>query len=179
MDVTPDVRDYVEKKVDRLRKVFNNIQQIHVVLSNDGKRRAGADLVVEAALGVLKCAAKDESALAAFDLAMDKMERQLGRHKARISGNKKHPRRNQRRPIAVEASASLDEAFGDVASDPEDLPPARPVKLRRMSLQEAFDAFERSGYHLLAFLDEESGRSCILHQDERGEVDLLEIMGED
>jgi hypothetical protein len=79
----------------------------------------------------------------------------------------------------VEASASLDEAFGDVASDPEDLPPARPVKLRRMSLQEAFDAFERSGYHLLAFLDEESGRSCILHQDERGEVDLLEIMGED
>ena len=178
MEIGGYVRDYVVGKVDRLRKGFRNIQQIHVVLSNNGKRRSGADLVVEASQGVLKCAAKDVSAMAAFDLALDKMERQLGRHKARITGNKKHLRKRQKGQ-AVSAPPELDEAFEDIAVEIEELPPSRPVKLRRMSPQEAFDAFERSGYHLLAYLDEETGRTCILHQDDRGEADLLEIVGED
>ena len=185
-DLTPPVRSYVEGKVDRLRKVFENIQKIDVILT--GHKRSGeADLIVQAAHALLKCAAKDANAQAAFDVAMDKMERQLQRHKARLVGNKKHRRDVLRKAraragefeeAAVVPPAAEEASPVEIPLEEEALPQPRPVRLRRMSLQEAIDAFERADYGVLVYLDEESERTRILLRDEYGENCLLEVVGE-
>jgi putative sigma-54 modulation protein len=180
-DLTDNVRGYIEKKVDRLRKVFGNIQKIDVILSA-GKLRSEADLVVTATLGTLKCAARAETPLAAFDVAMDKMERQLARHKARVVGNKKHPRgKARRRAMDAQAEAAAEgllDAPDETAEDEEDLPNSRPIRPRRMSLAEAVDAFVRSDYELLVFLEESSEHVQILFRDDDGHNQILEVVGE-
>ncbi|MCX7017169.1 MAG: ribosome-associated translation inhibitor RaiA [Candidatus Sumerlaeota bacterium] len=179
-DLTPQVRDYVEKKVDRLRKVYVNIQKIEVILTGQ-KHHGEADLIVEARHGTLKCATKNENPVAAFDVAMDKMERQLERHKSRLRGNKKHPRDAARaargRAGAIDEGVP-EEAMAAIADVEALLPHPRPIRMRRMSLQEALDAFERAAYEVLVYLDEETERPRILFRDEAGENTLLEVVGE-
>lgn len=177
-DLTPKVRDYVEGKVDRLRRVFGSIQKIDVILSS-GKRNAVADLIVEATQGTLKCAAKDSSALAAFDIAMDKMDRQLERHKAKLVGNKKHNKEAARR---ARGRAQDDGAEAAIEAQELDLdderPHAQPVRIRRLSLDEAVDSFERGGFEPLVFLDEQSERTSFLYRDDEGHNRLIEVVGE-
>jgi len=182
IDLTPEVRDYVENKVDRLRKIFDNIQKIDVVLGEDKLRAGHADLLVAASHATLKCAAKDATALAAFDLAMDKMERQLARHKGRLWGNKKHAKRTVRKegaePAAEEAVPDgLAEIFEKVEREEKGIPSARPIQLRRMTVDAAWEAFEKDEYHVLVYMDEHANRPRILHREDTGQIFLLEIAG--
>ena len=180
-DLTPKVRNYVEGKVDRLRRMFGNIQKIEVILSA-GKHNAMADLVVQATQGTLKCAAKDESALAAFDLAMDKMDRQLERHKAKLQGNKMHLKEASRRARGRGGEDHGGDFAGALQIKELDLdsetPHRQPVSLRRLSLSEALDSFERAGYDPMAFMDEMSGRVSFLYRDDHGDNRLIEVVGE-
>jgi len=174
MDLTPSIREYVEKKVDRLRKIFDNIQKIEVILSADKLKRGEADLIIEASQGVLKCAARDANPLAAFDIAMEKMERQLERHKARIVGNKKHPRAVPRREGFAEGPEI---AYPEPLGPDEDVPSPQPVRPEEMTPQEAFGRFVRSNYDVLIFRDVDSRNVHVLFRDHDGENRLLEVAG--
>jgi len=173
MELTPTIRDYVEKKVDRLRKVFDNIQKIDVILSSDKLKRGEADLIVQATQGILKCAAKDETAMAAFDIAMEKMERQLQRHKAKIVGNKKHLRENPRRREEVEGVAELPAVAS--GNGDEDLPVAQTLTPEALTPHEALSRFVRSNYDVLVYRDTDSQNISILFRDQEGENRLLEV----
>ncbi len=175
-ELTDDLKSYVEKKVDRLRKIFDNIQKIDVVFVS-GKRQEEAELIVQATQGTLKCLAKDQNATAAFDVAMDKMERQLARHKARIVGNKKH---NKEAARSARGRFGLgEEAAAAAAESGEPEYDATVVLARSMSVREAIDKFDRDGRQPLVFLDEETGGLHLFYANGDGERRLVEILTED
>jgi putative sigma-54 modulation protein len=86
----PDaLKSYAEKKASKLLKYYDRIQAIDVVLDHDsGQNRA--EMIVEAEhRNTFVARESHDDMYAAIDLVVDKLERQLTRHKERFR-NRKH-----------------------------------------------------------------------------------------
>ena len=89
-DVSDEVKKYAERKAEKLLKFFDKIQEIEVVLDHDSSS-SQVEIIVNAEHGnVFVASDKGEDYFAAVDLTVDKMGRQLTRHKEKHR-NRKHP----------------------------------------------------------------------------------------
>ncbi len=90
VDVTDALRSYTAEKLSRLERHFENINNIHVVLSVEKvKQRAEATVHVSGA--ELFADADSDDMYAAIDMLADKLDRQLLKHKEKLV-NRHHGR---------------------------------------------------------------------------------------
>ncbi len=91
LEVTPPLRAYVEQKLDRVTRHFDQVVDVSVLLTVDNQREKdrrqraevtlhvkGRDIFVEQA---------DQDLYAAIDQLMDKLDRQVMRHKDRVQNH--------------------------------------------------------------------------------------------
>ncbi|MBN2446700.1 MAG: ribosome-associated translation inhibitor RaiA [Phycisphaerae bacterium] len=92
MAVSESVKVYCNEKAERLTRFYDRIQAIEVVLDGHSGLHT-AEMIVHSE-GTQPFVATEQHAdlYAAIDLLIDKMERQLTRHKERMR-NRKHPPR--------------------------------------------------------------------------------------
>jgi len=84
IDITSALRDYVTSKLDRLERHFDNVTQMHVVLIVEKLRhKVEADLSLNGA--AIFANAEDENMYAAIDALADKLDRQILRHKEKLT----------------------------------------------------------------------------------------------
>lgn len=90
IDLSPELRSYAETKAGRLTRFYDRLQSVEVIL--DGEANGfEAELVVKGKRkSVFVARERGEDMYAAVDLVMDKIERQLTRHKEKMR-NRKHP----------------------------------------------------------------------------------------
>lgn len=83
VDVTPALRETVEKKLRKLEQLFDRINSIQVVLKVEKVQHiAEATLQVNGA--ELHASAEEDDMYAAIDLLTDKLSRQLTKHKEKL-----------------------------------------------------------------------------------------------
>ena len=87
VDVTPALRDYVNTKLERLNRHFDQITNTHVVLTVE-KSRQRADATLHVSGADLAASAESEDMYAAIDFLADKLDRQLIKHKEKVRGKK-------------------------------------------------------------------------------------------
>ncbi|MCE0724710.1 MULTISPECIES: ribosome hibernation promoting factor [Legionella] len=80
IDVTPALRAFTEEKFDKLERHFDQIKSINVVL-NVEKLRQIAEATVHVTKGELHASSESDDLYAAIDTLIDKLERQLTKHK--------------------------------------------------------------------------------------------------
>ncbi len=80
MDVTPALRAFTEEKFVRLERHFDHIQAINVVFDVE-KVRQIAEATVVVTKGELHASSESEDMYAAIDTLVDKLNRQLMKHK--------------------------------------------------------------------------------------------------
>ncbi len=83
VDVTPALRAYVEEKMERLERHFDNVTDIRVILSVE-KLRQKAEAKINVSGGHLFADTVDGDMYAAIDLLTDKLDRQVIRHKEKL-----------------------------------------------------------------------------------------------
>ncbi|MCM2678610.1 ribosome hibernation promoting factor [Echinimonas agarilytica] len=83
VDITPPLRDYVTEKLAKLERHFDNITNVHVVL-NVEKLRQIAEATVHLSGAEIFANAESESMYAAIDSLVDKLDRQVIRHKEKL-----------------------------------------------------------------------------------------------
>ena len=83
LDVTPALRAFTEEKFDKLERHFDHITAIHVVFDVE-KLRQIAEATVYVAKGELHASSESEDLYAAIDTLIDKLDRQLIKHKEKI-----------------------------------------------------------------------------------------------
>lgn len=88
VEVTPALRDYVNTKLSKLQRHFDNITNTDVTLTVE-KLIQKAEASVHVAGADLFAACESEDMYAAIDLMTDKLDRQLLKHKEK-STNRKH-----------------------------------------------------------------------------------------
>ncbi len=83
LNLTTPLKDYVEKKFERLTRHFDHVINIHVVLTVEKLiHRAEASLHVSG--NKLFADASDEGMYAAVDSLVDKLDRQIVKHKEKL-----------------------------------------------------------------------------------------------
>lgn len=84
VDISPALKDYVTSKFERLERHFDNATNAHVVLTVE-KLTQKAEATIHVSGGSLFADAVDEDMYAAIDALADKLDRQLKRHKEKLT----------------------------------------------------------------------------------------------
>ena len=87
MDITPSIRSYVNEKLERLQRHFDHITNIHVILTVE-KDRHKAEATVHVNRGNLFANSENEDMYAAIDSLIDKLDRQILKHKEKLTHHK-------------------------------------------------------------------------------------------
>ncbi len=87
MDVTPALRAFTEEKFDKLERHFDHITAINVTFDIE-KLRQIAEATILVAKGELHASSESENMYSAIDLLIDKLDRQLIKHKEKIRNHR-------------------------------------------------------------------------------------------
>ncbi|MGW8227766.1 MAG: ribosome hibernation-promoting factor, HPF/YfiA family [Gammaproteobacteria bacterium] len=88
VDVTPPMHDYVSQKLERLERHFDHVTNVHVILSVE-KLRHKAEATLHISGGNLFADAQDEDMYAAIDAMVDKLDRQIKKHKEKMTDHRR------------------------------------------------------------------------------------------
>lgn len=84
VEITEALRDYVTNKFSKLERFFEHINNAHVVLTVE-KTVQIAEATLHVNAGELHASAEHETMYAAIDLLIDKLARQLTKHKDKLN----------------------------------------------------------------------------------------------
>ncbi len=84
VEITPALRDYVSEKLGRLERHFDHVTNVHVVLSVE-KLRHKAEATFSITGNNLFANAEEEDMYAAIDALADKLDRQIKKHKEKLT----------------------------------------------------------------------------------------------
>jgi putative sigma-54 modulation protein len=83
IDITTALRDYVSTKMERLERHFDHVTNVHVILSVE-KLRQKAEATLHVSGANLFANAEHENMYAAIDALVDKLDRQIKKHKEKV-----------------------------------------------------------------------------------------------
>jgi putative sigma-54 modulation protein len=88
LEVTPALRNYVTTKLDRITRHFDQVVDIKVLLTvekqKEKERRQRAECKIHVKGNDMFAESAHEDLYAALDELVDKLDRQVGRHKTRL-----------------------------------------------------------------------------------------------
>ena len=87
MDITPAIHDYVTEKVEKIKRHFDHLIDVNIILSVEKLvQKAEATMHVSGKTLFVEC--ENENLYAAIDMLVDKLDRQVTRHKEKLSGRR-------------------------------------------------------------------------------------------
>ena len=84
VELTPAIREYASNKLERVIRHFDHVTSVHVILSVD-KLVEKAEVTLHVKGKDIDADATDANLYAAIDLVTDKLDRQVVKHKERVS----------------------------------------------------------------------------------------------
>ena len=80
VEITPALKDYINSKLERIERHFDNLTDVHCILSVE-KLRHKAEAKINVSGGTLFADSVEADMYAAIDSLMDKLDRQIKKHK--------------------------------------------------------------------------------------------------
>jgi len=87
LEITPSIHDYASSKFNKLTKHFSQITQAHAILSVE-KQRQKAEATLNIKGNDIHAESSADNLYAAIDLLVDKLDRQLIKHKEKQITNR-------------------------------------------------------------------------------------------
>ena len=104
LELTPSLREYVQNKLERIKRHFDNVIDVSVTLSVDSltekEKRQRAEINLHLRGKDLHVESEAQDMYAAIDLLMDKLDRQVLKHKGRIQDHQHEGIRRYEGPTA-------------------------------------------------------------------------------
>jgi putative sigma-54 modulation protein len=163
-----EVRDNAHLKLNRLARHFGKVAEAEVDFSEERKRSGLATTVCRINVHldgrrspVLSAHERGADAQSALDLALDKIDRQVVKHKEKVTHRKK--------PVSPMRVVEPDEGEAR-SSEPQRVR----MKVRPMTMTEAVSELESDSQAFLVFLDEDSGAIQIAVKRADGSMAVIE-----
>jgi putative sigma-54 modulation protein len=175
-EITDWLRQYVEKKLDKLDRYMPDIQEARVELSVEKTRssqdRQVAQVTVRSNGIILRAEERTDDMFAAIDTVMDKMNRQIARYKGKRMDRwqGQGPNRNE-----VDLPSLEEEIAGELAEEPErHIVRVKSFVVAPMDEDEAIEQMELLGHDFFLFFNPNSGKLSLLYRRKDGNYGLLE-----
>ena len=108
IDITDSLRTYVNEKIGRVEKHFDRVTDVHVVLSVE-KQFQKAEATIHVKGNKIFAHAENADMYTAIDSLADKLDRQIIKHKEKITNHRTKPARiDETQDIDVDADLDLD-----------------------------------------------------------------------
>jgi len=165
MEMTPRLREYVERKVEKLDRYLPSIEEARVELKVESTRSADhsqvAQLTVRVRGAILRAEERTSDMFASIDAVLDKMYRQIGRYKGK----------RQDRWHAVIEELPIEE--------PVEEPEGEIVRVKRfevlpMSPEEAIEQMELLGHRFYVFMNADEEAINVVYRRDNGNYGLLQ-----
>ena len=101
IEITDSMRNYVNTKFERLKRHFDNVTDIHVILSVE-KLRQKAEATIHIKGHNVFADAVNEDMYAAIDSLTDKLDRQIKKHKEKDSDHHRANGGLKNQPLQVD-----------------------------------------------------------------------------
>lgn len=173
IEVTPAIRDYVEKKIAKLEKYFTETPDanVHVNLKTYNNNRSKVEVTIPMQNLVLRAEEDHEDMYAAIDLIVDKLERQIRKHKTKV--NRKF--REKGSPTLM--FASFDEPEAPVLEEEDnelEVVRQKSFDLKPMDNEEAILQMNLLGHSFYVFTNAETNRTNVVYKRKDGRYGLIE-----
>jgi putative sigma-54 modulation protein len=170
MEMTPHLREYVEKKINKLSKILENIDEARVELKYDRAVRSDADkhvaqMTVRGRNLLLRAEERSDDIYTSIDVALDKLHRRVDKYK----GKRLHGR--------VETGPVEAPEEAEVESPASDLPIVRRKKfiLEPMSEPEAIEQMHMLGHEeFFLFQNVRTAAVNVIYKRRDGTFGILE-----
>jgi putative sigma-54 modulation protein len=170
MEIPPDIRTYIQKKIGKLTHYLPKITEakveIHEQNTKSPQHRYTAQVTLNSKGIILRGEERGERVRVAIDAVAEVLERQIERYKGKIQ--------DKGRGLSLARQPE-----GEVVEEKEmkDLP--RVVKLKRftvkpMSVSEASEQMELLGHSFFLFVNTDNDRLCLLYRRHDGNYGLIE-----
>lgn len=170
LEVTGALRDYSEKRLDKLSRYFDEEFDAQVLLStNKDLKTVEVTVFVEGI--VLRAVDKNPDMYAAIDLVVDKIVRQIHKYKTRLT------RRFQKQNLAFHAEAvALENEVEEEVEEEVDLNVVKTKTFlaRPMSVDEAILQMNLIGHDFFAFLNSENDQINVVYRRHDGGYGLIQ-----
>jgi len=168
VDVTPALRDYAEKKLQKVQKFFGDRPVETEVVLKIQREQHMADITIQVGALLVRGQGRTDDMYASINMAVDRIERQIRKYKTRIN---RRMRKLGEQAIA-EVSSGSDESQEVEEED-------RVVKTKRfdvkpMSVDEAIMQMELLDHDFFVFRDDTTGEVSVVYRRKDGNYGLIQ-----
>jgi putative sigma-54 modulation protein len=175
LEITNDIRDYVEKKVGKAETFLDGIIEANVVLDLQGHRYI-AEVTLMARRVTFHAQSETGNIFASIDDVVDKIDIQTRRYKERVK-DRRHRASQLEAALQLSKADEVDEV--DVLEDEEESAPqivrvAEKFASKPMTAEEAAMQLELSQNEFLMFLNSETDQINVVYRRRSGDYGWIE-----
>lgn len=160
VEVSEHDKGIIDKKLTRLDKFFS-ADAIATITVSKTRENMNVEVTVSEKGMYFRAERKDKSVTACVDEIIDLLTRQIRKNKTRLE-----------KRLYQGVSMNFDNEFVD--EDVYDIIKHKKVYLKPMDAEEAILEMNMLGHTFFMFLDEESGKVCVVYKRKDGDYGLLE-----
>jgi putative sigma-54 modulation protein len=168
--VTNALREYVERKLNRLERYLDPplAPEAHVTLSV-AREVQSVEVTIPLHGFVLRAEEKGADMYASIDLVVDKLERQIRKHKTKVS-------RKIREESGMRELPSISGALAHVSEEEEmfELVRTKRFELKPMDVEEAILQMNMVGHNFFVFSDANTKKVNVVYRRDDGRYGLIE-----
>ncbi|MBM7700759.1 ribosome hibernation-promoting factor, HPF/YfiA family [Kurthia huakuii] len=175
IEVTPAIREYVEGKISKLERYFNNdmdaAANVNLKIYND--KRTKVEVTIPMKRLTLRAEERNDDLYAGVDAIVDKLERQIRKHKTKV--NRKF--RDREGVGLYFATAPATETGATAVEELEDelqIVRTKQFSLKPMDDEEAILQMNLLGHDFYIFTDAETDETNIVYRRKDGKYGLIE-----
>ena len=171
IEVTPAIREYVEAKVEKVERYFNEDvnAKAHVNLKVYNDKQTKVEVTIPMKNVTLRAEERHNDMYAAIDLIVDKLERQIRKHKTKVN------RKFREREGAGVYFATTNKNGTEVEQDEEyQIVRTKQFDLKPMDEEEAILQMNMLGHDFYIYTDAESDSTNIVYKRKDGKYGLIE-----
>lgn len=179
IEVTAAIRDYVEKKVSKIEKYFNDVPEAnaHVNLKTYSDKSAKVEVTIPLPYIVLRAEETSPDLYGSIDLVVDKLERQMRKYKTKINRKARGTGLIPQSTLTDDGNQGFDAATDD-DMDAEDAASSivrtKRLSLKPMGAEEAVLQMDMLGHNFFIFEDAETNGTSIVYKRKDGKYGLIE-----
>jgi putative sigma-54 modulation protein len=167
IEVTDAMRNYMEKRLNKIDRHFDHILEVIVTLSVE-KNRQIVEATLQASRALIRAEEETDDMYTSIDKVADKLERQIKKYKEKYF-QKPHP--------GTEKVGLANKEVNAEDSEPDKI--AKIVKTKRfaikpMSVEEAAMQMDLLGHNFFVFANDNTNKVNVLYKRKDGNFGLIE-----
>ena len=167
IEVTDAMRNYIEKRLNKIDRHFDHILEVIVTLSVE-KNRQIVEATLQASKALIRAEEETDDMYASIDKVVDKLERQIQKYKEKYF-QKPHPGSGRK--------GLVNEGVNVEDSEPDRI--VKIVKTKRfaikpMSVEEAAMQMDLLGHNFFVFANDNTNKVNVLYKRRDGNFGLIE-----